>query len=137
MKQAEFEQRMRELLPTLSEKAMANWNVFAEELDRGGTIPMGKFYDQVYVELSLVVQHQGEQTASALFNYGEQFTWNPFEIRGAASLAMQGIPLDQIRQMALEDGCDCSQEELLESRAALEKFQVEAAEDTGMTFSGL
>lgn len=111
------------MLPDASAAALRQWTEYAHELDQDGTEPEPDFYNSTYVELSLIKQHQGAEVAAALFNYGEHFVWNPFELRGAASLLTKGWPLERIEAYTVENGCDSSVEEFEESRAALEAFQ--------------
>ena len=86
----------------------------------------------VYVELCLIKQHQGEQTATSLFNYGEHFVFNYFELRGAAAKLTEGWTLEQIRDYTIENGCDPTDEEYRESAQALQAFRSQQAH----TFSG-
>lgn len=123
MQKEQFERSIRELLPEASDAAMKQWTKYAQELDQDGTEHETDFYDSAYVELSLVKRRQGLQTATALFNYGERFTFNPFELRGAARLLTDGWPLEKIEAHAVENGCDPTEEEYRESKAALEAFR--------------
>lgn len=123
MRKEQFESRMRELLPKASDAALKRWTEYAQELDQDGTEPEANFYDSTYVELTLIKQHQGVQAATALFNYGEHFTFNPFELRGAASPLNDGWPLDKIQAYAVENGCDPTEAEYEESQVALQAFQ--------------
>jgi len=123
MTEQKFRENMEELLPGLSEKAMESWMAYARELDADGVIEAQEFFDKTFVELDLIRQHQGSEIARRLFDYGEHFTLNPFELRGAASLAAQGASMESICQRAVEDGCDCTLEESEESKAALARFQ--------------
>lgn len=89
-------------------------------------------YDAAYVELRLIKEHQGEPTAASLFNYGEQFVFNYFELRGAAAKLTEGWTLDKIRDYTIENGCDPTEEEYRESAQALQAFRSQQAQ----TFSG-
>ena len=75
------------------------------------------------MELALIKRHQSVETAAALFNYGEKFVFNYFELRGAAELLKEGWPLERISDHAVENGCDPTLEAMEESHAALEEFQ--------------
>ena len=123
MQKEEFVGRIRSLLPGASEASMNQFISYAEELERDGTERSDTFYDCFYVELSLVKRDHGETVAEKLFNFGEQFTCSPFELRGAARLLAQGWPLEKIRAAIVEDGCDPTPEEAAESRSALAEFQ--------------
>lgn len=130
MRKEQFESRIRELLPEASNAAMKQWVKYAQELDRDETEPEADFYDSTYVELSLIRKHQGAEIATKLFNYGERFVFNPFELRGAASLLTDGWPLEEIKAYTVENGCDPTEAEYEESKVALEKFQ-EQIQTTG------
>ena len=84
MTNQEFRLKMRDLLPGCSEPAMESWTKYARHLDTEDMIFEADFYDEIYVNLSLIKQHQGEQIARELFDYGEKFTFNSFELRGEA-----------------------------------------------------
>ena len=125
MQKEEFAYRIHSLLPGASGTAMEQFVSYAEELERDGTERSDTFYDRFYVELSLVKRDHGETVAEKLFNFGEQFTCSPFELRGTARLLAQGWPLEKIRAAIVEDGCDPTPEEAAESRSALSDFQRE------------
>ena len=97
-----------------------------------GTEKACDLYDAAYVELRLITEHQGEPTATRLFNYGEQFVFNYFELRGAAAKLTEGWTLEQIRDYTIENGCDPTDEEYRESAQALQAFRSQQAH----TFSG-
>ena len=118
-----FKQKIHALLPEASADAMTNWIRYAKELDQDGTEPEKNFYDSVYVELSLIKYHQGVEAATKLFNYAEQFTFTPIELRGAATLLCEGWPLDRIADYAVENGCDPTCDEFEESKAVLKAYQ--------------
>ena len=111
---------------------MEKWTQYARELEQDGTEKECDLYDAAYVELRLIKEHQGEPTATRLFNYGEQFVFNYFELRGAAAKLTEGWTLDEIRQYTLENGCDPTEEEYRESAQALQVFRSQREN----TFSG-
>ena len=82
MQKNEFEVMVKELLPDVTAQAMEKWTQYAQELEQDGTEKQSDLYDAAYVELQLIKEHQGEPTAASLFNYGEQFVFNYFELRG-------------------------------------------------------
>lgn len=125
---------MEKLLPGLSERALDSWITYASELEADRVTAAQDFFDQTFVELDLVQQHQGGKIARQLFNHGEHFTLNPFELRGAATLAAAGMSMELICQQAVENGCDCTEAEYEESAAALAKFQAYHV-DLGPQFS--
>ena len=121
MQKEQFETRIKELLPNMTEQAMDKWEDYAQYLLEEEEETSDFFYDAVYVELCLIKQHQGEQTS--LFNYGEHFVFNYFELRGAAALLTDGWALDKIRDFVIKSDCDPTQEEYEESQNALRDFR--------------
>ena len=111
---------------------MDKWEDYAQYLLEEEEETSDFFYDAVYVELCLIKQHQGEQTATSLFNYGEHFVFNYFELRGAAAKLTEGWTLDKIRDYTIENGCDPTEEEYRESAQALQAFRSQQEQ----TFSG-
>lgn len=123
MQRAEFESRLRELLPGASETALDHTASYAEELEREAEECAESLYDAFYVELALVKRDHGAEIAKALFDYGEHFTFNFFELRGAARLLVNGWSLEQVEAYTVENGCDATLGEAIESRSALQAFQ--------------
>lgn len=123
MQKEQFEARIKELLPNMTEQAMDKWEDYTQYLVEEEEETSDFFYDAVYVELCLIKQHQGEQTATSLFNYGEHFVFNYFELRGAAALLTDGWALDKIRDYVIKSDCDPTQEEYEESQNALRDFR--------------
>lgn len=123
MQKEQFETRIKELLPNMTEQAMDKWEDYAQYLLEEEEETSDFFYDAVYVELCLIKQHQGEQTATSLFNYGEHFVFNYFELRGAAALLTDGWALDKICDFVIKSDCDPTQEEYEESQNALRDFR--------------
>ena len=103
MTREDFERRITDLLPDVSDQAMKNWLEYAKNLDRDGTETESEIFDRSFVELALIKRHQGMETAAALFNYGEKFVFNYFELRGAAELLKEGWPLERISDHAVEN----------------------------------
>ena len=136
MQKNEFETMVKELLPNATEQAIEKWTQYEQEqeqeLEQDGTEKASDLYDAAYVELRLIKEHQGEAVAASLFNYGEQFVFNYFELRGTAAKLTEGWTLEQIRDYTIENGCDPTDEEYRESAQALQAFRSQQAH----TFSG-
>ena len=132
MKKEQFESRIRVLLPEVTDEAVTAWTKYAEELDQDEVEAEDLFYDKNYIELTLVKQHYGEEITTQLFNYGTQFTFNYFELRGAARKLADGWPLDDIAKYTLENGGSATMEEHEEFAAALRKFQTSEQEPFGL-----
>ena len=120
------------LLPGASDAAVAAWTKYAEELDQDEVEAEDLFYDENYIELSLVKQHYGEEITTRLFNYGTQFTFNYFELRGAARKLADSWPLEDIAKYTLENGGSATVDEHEEFAAALREFQKSEQELPGM-----
>ena len=123
MKKEQFESRIRGLLPEVTDEAVTAWTRYAEELDQDEVEAEDLFYDENYIELSLVKQHYGEEITTRLFNYGTQFTFNYFELRGAARKLADSWPLEDIAKYTLENGSSATVEEHEEFAATLREFQ--------------
>ena len=67
MTREDFERRIRDLLPDVSDQAMKNWLEYAKRLDRDGTETESEIFDRSYVELALIKRHQGMETAAAQY----------------------------------------------------------------------
>ena len=140
MQKNEFETMVKELLPNATEQAIEKWTQYEQEqeqeqeqeLEQDGTEKASDLYDAAYVELRLIKEHQGEAVAASLFNYGEQFVFNYFELRGEAAKLTEGWTLEQIRDYTIENGCDPTDEEYRESAQALQAFRSQQEH----TFSG-
>lgn len=84
MQRKEFENRIKNLLPKVADDVVESWAAYATELDHYGTEVVADFYDKNYIALLLVKQRHGEEIATQLFNFGKCFTFNYFELQGAA-----------------------------------------------------
>lgn len=127
MQKEQFENLIRHLLPEVTGEAIDAWTTYADELSQDDVEPEPELYDKSYVELTLIKQHCGEEIATQLFNYGTQFTFNYFELRGAASKLVNGWTLENIVKDTVENGCDATPEEHQEFLEALQAFQASAS----------
>ncbi len=127
MQKEQFENLIRHLLPEVTGEAIDAWTTYADELSQDDVEPEPELYDKSYVELTLIKQHCGEEIATQLFNYGTQFTFNYFELRGAASKLVNGWTLENIVKDTVENGCDATPEEHQEFLEALQVFQASAS----------
>ena len=132
MKKEQFENRVRALLPEVTDEAVTAWTRYGEELDQDEVEAEDLFYDENYIELSLVKQHYGEEITTRLFNYGTKFTFNYFELRGAARKLADDWPLQDIAQYTLENGGSATMEEHEEFAATLREFQKSEQEPFGL-----
>lgn len=119
----EFGVKIRELLPDATPSAISAFAHYVALLERDGAQPASTHFDWYYVNISLVLRDYGVEIATKLFNHGENFTFNPFELRGAARLLNEGWDLKLIQKKTLVDGCDATLQEDDESRRMLKAFQ--------------
>lgn len=135
MRKEQFESMIKELLPTVTDRAMKVWIRSAQAMERDEVELASNIFDATYVELMLVKRDHGENTAVKLFNYGEVFTFNYFELRGAATMLAEGWALERISQFACTYGCDSSEEEFEESQETLRAFKeaIQKADSMQMT----
>ena len=132
MRKEEFENRIRALLPEATDEAMTAWTEYGEELEQDEVEAEDLFYDENYIELTLVKQHYGEEITTRLFNYGTQFTFNYFELHGAARKLADGWPLEDVAKYTLENGSSATVEEHGEFTAALRELRKSEQEPFGM-----
>lgn len=111
MQRKEFENRIKNLLPKVADDVVESWAAYATELDHYGTEVVADFYDKNYIALLLVKQRHGEEIATQLFNFGKCFTFNYFELQGAAEKLEAGWSLDETVKYTVENGCDAAPEE--------------------------
>ena len=128
MQREEFDLRVRMLLPRISVEALESYALLAEDPEVEETMGRSTFYDSLYVDLALVKRDHGEIVATDLFNYADIYTFNPFELRGAARLITDGWEIPQIADHLIEHGveepfCEYTSEEKTESEALLWLFQ--------------
>lgn len=100
MQRKEFENRIKSLLPKAADDVVESWAEYATELDQDGTEAAADFYDKNYIALLLVKQRRGEEIATQLFNFGKRFTFNYFELQGAAEKLEAGWSLDDLWKIA-------------------------------------
>lgn len=135
MQKERFESMIKELLPTATDHAIDIWIESAQAMERDEVALASNIFDATYVELMLVKRDHGENTAVSLFNFGEVFTFNYFELRGAARMLTNGWDLESISQFACTYGCDSSEDEFEESQETLRAFKeaIQKADSMQMT----
>ena len=101
------ENTMREFIGNLlgetEPKSMEAWRQYAVILDQTGTEKASDFYRDLCGELEYIKEKSDVETARKLFNMGQDFTLNPFELRTAALLLLSGVPESGISNLAAED----------------------------------
>lgn len=99
----DFESSMTALLPEGTAAAMSGWVRFAEDLQMDSGEFTAKALAEYYVEFGLIKQSLGDELAVRLFNLGESYTPNPFEMRWAAGLLQQNYEPAEVEEI-ITDG---------------------------------
>ncbi len=123
MNKEEFEARIKELFPGADPEAMEKYISYAQELDKDNTHPAAEFFDEMYAELTLVKQHDGDEIARQLIDAGRSFTFNPFELRQAGGFLKKGMAMEDVCQKALDGFCETTSQEDVESRKMLDTLR--------------
>ncbi|MCL2402244.1 MAG: hypothetical protein FWC90_06335, partial [Oscillospiraceae bacterium] len=119
----EFENKMAELLPNADVEGIRKLITYAKELEESGTTTKSEFFNDTFVELYLVTQGYGEETAGQILDVCKSFALNPFEIRGAAHHLQNGVEQSKIGQLAADGACDPPNGEPLSTSEALHAFE--------------
>lgn len=84
MNQSQVFDAIRELLPKVTKEAIISWADFIADMNFGD--PQGKLRmcRELYAEILLIQQNYGNELATSLFNMGERYPLNTFELSGAA-----------------------------------------------------
>ena len=81
---------MRELLPDASAEALNAWEAFVADLCGGSASAEAQMRGELCAELLLIREQYGRDLAVRLFNMGERYAVNTFELPGAAELLSNG-----------------------------------------------
>jgi len=101
-----FEKRIQGLIQHPDPDATKAWQIYAGELEQEGTCDAVDFCRVVCKELASLQKEFGPEIVERLYNEGKDFTFNPFELRGAAELLQKGLPMSKVVSMALEGLCE-------------------------------
>ncbi len=83
------------------------WQTYADYLEQEEEVcDADDFCRVVCKELASIQKKFGPEIAERLYNEGKEFTFNPFELRGAAELLQKGLPMSEVVSMALEGLCE-------------------------------
>lgn len=102
MGKEEFQACIMELLGETDSAATEAWLQYAEDLDQAGAETKAVFFDEICGELQAIKGEFGLDIARQLYNYGQTFTFNPFELRTAAEHLHIGISMEKNIAQALE-----------------------------------
>jgi hypothetical protein len=118
----EFELRIQDFLPEANKAAMQKWVLFADEQKRWELEEPEGFFTNLFVELNIVAKHYGKEIALQLFDLGQSFTLNAFELRDAAKHLRNGGAESEIKKLAVDGYFFPTAEEMQEYQNAKEAF---------------
>jgi len=101
-----FEKEMQILFENPDPAATKAWLTYANELEQDGVCDAADFRRVVHKELVSIQKEFGQEIAERLYNGGKEFTFNPFELRGAAGFLQKGSPMAEVIGKALEGLCE-------------------------------
>ena len=87
---AQLHAAMTELLPGITQEALAAWEAFVTDMSGSSTLAAAQMRGELYAEMLLIEQEYGSELATALFNMGERHVINTFELSGAAEMLSGG-----------------------------------------------
>ena len=90
MDHEKFCEAMTELLPNISSEALDAWEAFISDMNAGEKTEAFIMRGELYAEMLLISQEYGDELATALFNMGERYVINTFELPGAAEMMASG-----------------------------------------------
>ena len=115
MKKEDFISRVQALVPDANPSSLQAYVTYAMALEQDRTLKAENFFNDMFVELVLIKQHDGADAARQVIDCGCSFTFNPFEMRCAAKHLKAGQPLEAVSAMALKGLCERTEQELEES----------------------
>jgi len=101
-----FEKKMQTLLQNPDPAATKAWLAYANDLEQDGICDAEDFFRVVHRELVSIQKEFGQEIVERLYNGGKEFTFNPFELHGAAEFLHEGLPMAEVVSKALEGLCD-------------------------------
>lgn len=96
MDHTQLRETMTELLPDISSEALDAWEKFISDMNAGDEAEVRIMRSELCAEMRLIRQDYGEELATRLFNMGEQYPINIFELPGAAEMMSCGASEDEI-----------------------------------------
>ena len=101
-----FEKNIQNMLQNPDPAATKAWLDYSEDLEQYGTCDAADFRRVMYQELIAIQKDFGAEITEQLYNGGKEFTFNPFELRGAAEFLKQGLSIKETGEKALDGLCD-------------------------------
>ncbi len=99
MNDAEFERRIKELLPGVTSDALNFSMDYSADLEADGVHPNEKTLAEYYVEFGLIKHQFGEGLTTRLFNLAEDCNVDVMDLRRAARLLLNGTGPHEIGNM--------------------------------------
>ena len=106
MNKETFSAKMQAMLSAPDPEATKAWLNYSDDLEQDGICDAAAFRHIVCEELGAIQKEFGQEITDTLYNAGKQFTFNPFELRGAAEFLKKGLPLNEVIDKAREGLCD-------------------------------
>ena len=101
-----FEKNIQSMLQHPDPAATKAWLEYSEDLEQDGICDASDFRRVMYRELTAIQKEFGAEIAEQFYNGGKEFTFNPFELQGAASFLKQGLTIKETGEKALDGLCD-------------------------------
>lgn len=101
-----FSAKIQAMLLAPDPGATKEWLDYSDDLEQDGICDAADFRHVVCEELGVIQKEFGQEIADTLYNGGKEFTFNPFELRGAAELLKEGLSLKEVIDKAREGLCD-------------------------------
>ena len=106
MNKETFEKTIQDMLRNPEPAATKAWLQYSEELEQDGICDAADFRRVMCQELMALRKDFGPEITEQLYNGGKEFTWNPFELRGAAGFLKQGFTIAETSEKVLAGLCD-------------------------------
>ena len=119
----EFTEKIKELMPDASDKAIECFITYANELDLDEVHSKGSLFSKIYVAYNLAAHKHGLDVATQTFNINENCALNPWEIIDAVRLVKEGASPDEIICKAIDGKLDLMPGEYGEMDSGLESFK--------------
>ena len=101
-----FSAKIQAMLSAPDPEATKAWLNYSDDLEQDGICDAADFRLVVCEELEFIQKEFGQEIADTLYNGGKEFTFNPFELRGAAEFLKDGLSLNEVIDKAREGLCD-------------------------------
>ena len=113
MRASELRNRLKELIPSATEAALAAWEGYAEEYADGGIEATEQARDEFYVQFLLVKRQYGDTVAATLFALPDEIgkIMNPFELPDAAKMLSDGKSLYEVHETIESKGANYTSEQ--------------------------